>query len=54
MEFACKAGTEAMVMAMGLVGSGMGRYAIAAGLDTPRVSPAMRWSTPPRLVGRPS
>lgn len=33
MEFACKAGTEAMVMAMGLVGSGMARYAIAGGLD---------------------
>lgn len=33
LEFACKAGTEAIVMAMGLVGSGMGRYAIAGGLD---------------------
>lgn len=39
MEFACKAGTEAMVMAMGLVGSGMGRYAIAAGLDTAQGKP---------------
>src|SRR5512132_2905454 len=33
-EFACKAGTEAMVAAMGLVGSGMGHYAMAIGLDT--------------------
>jgi hydroxymethylglutaryl-CoA synthase len=39
MEFACKAGTEAMVMAMGLVGSGMARYAIAAGLDTAQGKP---------------
>jgi hydroxymethylglutaryl-CoA synthase len=33
-EFACKAGTEAMVAAMGLVGSGMGHYAMAIGMDT--------------------
>ncbi len=39
MEFACKAGTEAMVMAMGMVGSGMGRYAIAGGLDTAQGKP---------------
>src|SRR5450759_1066393 len=39
MEFACKAGTEAMVMAMGLVGSGMARYAVAAGLDTAQSKP---------------
>jgi hydroxymethylglutaryl-CoA synthase len=39
MEFACKAGTEALVMAMGLVGSGMGRYAIAAGVDTAQGKP---------------
>jgi hydroxymethylglutaryl-CoA synthase len=32
-EFACKAGTEAMVAAMGLVGSGMARYALAIGMD---------------------
>ena len=38
-EFACKAGTEAMVMAMGLVGSGMARYAVAAGLDTAQGKP---------------
>jgi hydroxymethylglutaryl-CoA synthase len=39
MEFACKAGTEAMVMAMGLIGSGMAHYAIAAGLDTAQGKP---------------
>jgi hydroxymethylglutaryl-CoA synthase len=39
MEFACKAGTEAMVMAMGLVGSGMGRYALAIGADTAQGKP---------------
>ncbi|MEW6716544.1 MAG: hydroxymethylglutaryl-CoA synthase [Chloroflexota bacterium] len=32
-EFACKAGTEAMVAAMGFVGSGMARYAMAIGAD---------------------
>jgi len=39
LEFACKAGTEAMVMAIGLVGSGMARYAVAAGLDTAQAKP---------------
>jgi len=39
MEFACKAGTEAMVMAMGLVGSNMGRYAVAIGMDTAQGKP---------------
>jgi hydroxymethylglutaryl-CoA synthase len=39
LEFACKAGTEAMVMAMGLVGSGMARYAVAGGLDTAQGKP---------------
>ncbi len=39
MEFACKAGTEAMVMAMGLVGSGMAHYAVAGGLDTAQGKP---------------
>lgn len=38
-EFACKAGTEAMVAAMGLVGSGMGRYALAIGADTAQGRP---------------
>jgi len=33
-EFACKAGTEAIVAAMGLVGSKMGDYAMAIGMDT--------------------
>jgi len=39
MEFACKAGTEAIVAAMGLVGSGMGRYALAIGADTAQGKP---------------
>jgi hydroxymethylglutaryl-CoA synthase len=39
MEFACKAGTEAMVMAMGLVGSSMARYAVAIGMDTAQGKP---------------
>jgi hydroxymethylglutaryl-CoA synthase len=39
MEFACKAGTEAMVMAMGLVGSSMARYAVAIGMDTAQAKP---------------
>ncbi len=39
MEFACKAGTEAMVMAMGMVGSNMARYAVAIGMDTAQGKP---------------
>jgi hydroxymethylglutaryl-CoA synthase len=38
-EFACKAGTEAMVAAMGMVGSGMGKYALAIGMDTAQGRP---------------
>ncbi len=38
-EFACKAGTEALVAAMGLVGSGMARYALAIGMDTAQGRP---------------
>jgi hydroxymethylglutaryl-CoA synthase len=38
-EFACKAGTEAMVAAMGLVGSGMADYALAIGMDTAQGRP---------------
>jgi len=38
-EFACKAGSEAMVAAMGLIGSGMGRYALALGMDTAQGRP---------------
>jgi hydroxymethylglutaryl-CoA synthase len=38
-EFACKAGTEAMVAAMGLVGSGMADYAMAIGTDTAQGRP---------------
>ncbi|NSW53372.1 MAG: hydroxymethylglutaryl-CoA synthase [Anaerolineae bacterium] len=39
MEFACKAGSEAMTMAMGLVGSGMAQYALAIGMDTAQGRP---------------
>jgi hydroxymethylglutaryl-CoA synthase len=38
-EFACKAGTEALVAAMGMVGSGMARYAMAIGMDTAQGKP---------------
>jgi len=38
-EFACKAGTEAMVAAIGLVGSGMAKYALAIGMDTAQGKP---------------
>lgn len=38
-QFACKAGTEALVAALGLVGSGMGRYALAIGMDTAQGKP---------------
>ena len=38
-EFACKAGTEAFVAAMGLVGSQMADYALAVGMDTAQSKP---------------
>lgn len=38
-QFACKAGTEALVAAVGLVGSGMGKYAMAIGMDTAQGRP---------------
>jgi hydroxymethylglutaryl-CoA synthase len=38
-EFACKAGTEAMVAAIGFVGSGMADYAMAIGMDTAQGKP---------------
>jgi len=38
-EFACKAGTEALVAAVGLVGSGMVNYALAIGMDTAQGRP---------------
>ncbi|MBM3151468.1 MAG: hydroxymethylglutaryl-CoA synthase [Chloroflexi bacterium] len=38
-EFACKAGTEAMVAAIGMVGSGMAHYALAIGMDTAQGKP---------------
>ncbi len=46
-EFACKAGTEALVAAMGLVGSGMAHYAMAIGMDTAQGKPgdALEYTT---------
>jgi hydroxymethylglutaryl-CoA synthase len=38
-QFACKAGSEALQAAIGLVGSGMGRYALAIGMDTAQGRP---------------
>src|SRR5512140_275933 len=38
-EFACKAGTEALVAAIGMVGSEMMRYAMAIGMDTAQGKP---------------
>ncbi len=38
-QFACKAGSEAMVAAIGLVGSGMADYAMAIGMDTAQGRP---------------
>ena len=38
-EFACKAGSEAFVAAMALVGSEMGHYALALGVDTAQGKP---------------
>ena len=39
MEFACKAGTEAMQTACAFVGSAMGEYALAIGMDTAQGRP---------------
>lgn len=38
-EFACKAGTEAVQAAIGLIGSGMGKYALSIGMDTAQGRP---------------
>jgi hydroxymethylglutaryl-CoA synthase len=38
-EFACKAGSEAMQAAIGLVGSGMAEYALSIGMDTAQGRP---------------
>ena len=38
-EFACKAGSEALTAAMGLIGSGMQEYALAIGADTAQGRP---------------
>ncbi len=39
MEFACKAGTEALQASVAFVGSGMGRYALGIGMDTAQGRP---------------
>lgn len=39
LEFACKAGSEAMVAAIGLVGSSMVNYTMATGMDTAQGKP---------------
>jgi hydroxymethylglutaryl-CoA synthase len=39
LEFACKAGTAAMQICMGLVGSGMIKYGVAIGADTSQGAP---------------
>ncbi len=39
-EFACKAGTEALVAAIAMVGSGMAGYTMAIGMDTAQGKPA--------------
>ncbi|MBP8973101.1 MAG: hydroxymethylglutaryl-CoA synthase [Anaerolineae bacterium] len=38
-EFACKAGSEAMQAGIGFVGSGMGSYVLAIGMDTAQARP---------------
>ena len=38
-EFACKAGTEAVQAAIGIIGSGMGHYALSIGMDTAQGRP---------------
>lgn len=38
-QFACKAGTEAMVASIGFVGSGMANYALAIGMDIAQGKP---------------
>ncbi len=39
-EFACKAGTEALTAAMGMVGSNMAKYVLAIGADTAQGRPS--------------
>lgn len=38
-EFACKAGTEAVQAAIGMIGSGMNGYALSIGMDTAQARP---------------
>ena len=49
-EFACKAGSEAMVAAMAMVGSGMGKYALAIGMDTAQGLSIIHISEPKRIL----
>lgn len=46
-QFACKAGTEAIVAAMGFIGSGMANYAMAIGMDIAQGRPgdALEYTT---------
>ena len=53
-EFACKAGTEAIVAAIGFVGSGMADYAWPSAWTPPRAGRATRWNTPPPPAARPT
>ncbi len=39
LEFACKAGTEAVQASIGIISSGMGRYTLAIGMDTAQGRP---------------
>lgn len=39
LEFACKAGTEALQASIGIISSGMGRYTLAIGMDTAQGRP---------------
>ena len=50
-QFACKAGTEAMQAAIGLVGSGMADYALAIGADTAQGRPgdALEYTAAPAV-----
>ncbi|TET54694.1 MAG: hydroxymethylglutaryl-CoA synthase, partial [Anaerolineales bacterium] len=50
-EFACKAGTEALQAAAGFVGSGMADYALAIGMDTAQARPGAALEYPAAAGG---
>ncbi len=52
-QFACKAGTEAIVAAIALVGSGMADYAMGIGMDIAQGRPGDRWNILPVPAGQP-